>query len=183
MNFLTNVTTIAEAANREAGGDLLSALGIDWRLLLIQIAAFLVLVWVLGRFVYPWLMKSVDERQKNIEEAAKAAKKAHESAVEAQSETAELLAEARKEAAAIVETAKLEAAELTSSSETRARTTAEKIVADAHAQIEKDIDKARRELHDETLELVSLATEKVVRGTHTKKADAAVIADALKEAR
>lgn len=178
MNFLT---TFAEAAEPE--GDILTALGIDWRLLIIQIVAFLILVWLLGKFVYPWLMKSVDERQKNIEEAAKVAKKAHESAVETQAETAELLVQARKEAASIVETAKLEAAELASSSETRARTTAEKIVADAHDRVEKDIDKARRELHDETLELIGLATEKVVRKTHDKKADEKLIAGLLKETR
>lgn len=178
MNFLT---TFAETA--EPQGDIMSALGIDWRLLILQIVAFLILVWLLGKFVYPWLMKSVDERQKNIEDAAKAAKKAHESAVETQAETAELLAEARKEAAGIVETAKLEAADIASTSEARARSTAEKIVADGQAQIEKDIDKARRELHDETLQLIGIATEKVVRKTHDKKADESLIAEALKEAR
>jgi len=161
----------------------MSALGIDWRLLILQIVAFLILVWLLGKYVYPWLMKSVDERQKNIEEAAKAAKKAHESAIETQSETAELLAQARKDAASIVETAKLEAAELASTSEVRARTTAEKIVADGKAQIEKDIDKARRDLHDETLELIGLATEKVIGKTLDKKADDTLIANALEEAR
>ena len=178
MNFLSN---FAETAQPE--GDILTALGIDWRLLIVQIVAFLILVWLLGKFVYPWLMKSVDERQKNIEDAAKLAKKAHDSAVETQAETAAMLAEARKEAANIVETAKLEATTLVSTSETRARTTAEAIVADAHTQMQRDIDKARRELHDETLELIAVATEKVVRGTIDKKADAALIADALKEAR
>lgn len=178
MNFLT---TFAETAKPQ--GDIMSALGIDWRLLILQIVAFLILVWLLGKYVYPWLMKSVDERQKNIEEAAKAAKKAHESAIETQSETAELLAQARKDAASIVETAKLEAAELASTSEVRARTTAEKIVADGKAQIEKDIDKARRDLHDETLELIGLATEKVIGKTLDKKADDTLIANALEEAR
>ena len=177
---MTFLSTFAEAT--EPQGDLLTALGVDWRLLILQIIAFLILVWLLGKLVYPWLMKSVDERQKNIEAAALAAKKAQESAVEAQHETADLLAEARKEAAEIVETAKLEAAELASSTEARARTTAEQIVKDAHDQLDKDIAKVRRELHDETLALVSLATEKVVRGTHTKKADDALIAQALKEA-
>lgn len=178
MNFLS---TFASAD--ESQGDIFTALGIDWRLLILQIVAFLILVWLLGKYVYPWLMKSVDERQKNIEEAAKLAKKAHDSALETQAETAELLAEARKEAAKIVETAKLEAAEMLSASEVRARSTADSIVADAHARIEKDISKARRQLHDETLELISMATEKVVRGTHDKKADEKLIAEILKEAR
>ena len=178
MNFLTN---FAETA--EANEDICAALGIDWRLLILQIVAFLILVVLLGKFVYPWLMKSVDERQANIEEAAKAAKKAQESAADSQAETAALLAEARKESAEIVATAKLEAAEIAGTSEAKAKSTAEKIVADAHAQISKDIDKARRELHDETLELIALATEKIVRKKLDSKADEALIADVLKEAK
>lgn len=177
MNFLTNFAETAEANN-----DIFSALGIDWRLLILQIVAFLILVWLLGKFVYPWLMKSVDERQKDIIEAAKAAKQAQEAAAHSETATAELLGQARKESAEIVATAKLEAAEIANSSEAKAKSTAEKIVADAHDQTSKDIDRARRELHDETLALISMATEKIVRKKLDSKADEALIVDALKEA-
>jgi F-type H+-transporting ATPase subunit b len=183
VNFLTTLANTAEATTEAAQDDIFTALGIDWRLLILQIVAFLILVWLLGKFVYPLLMKSVDERQKNIEEAARAAKKAQESAAESEAETAKLLAEARKEAAEIVATAKTEAADIVRTSEEKARTTAEKIVADAHAQVSKDIEKARRELHDETLELIALATEKIVRKKLDKKSDEALIVEALKEAK
>lgn len=176
MNFLT---TFAETT--EKSGDIFSALGIDWRLLILQIVAFLILVWLLGKFVYPWLMKSVDERQKNIEEAAKAAKQAQESAAESQAETAQLLAQARKEADEIISTAKLQASETLSASEKKAKDTAEKIVADAHDQIQKDIAAAKRDLYNETLQLVALTTEKVVGKTATQKTDEALIAQLLKE--
>ena len=179
MNFLTTLAATEEAVQQ----DLFGALGIDWRLLILQIVAFLILVGLLGKFVYPLLMKSVDERQKNIEEAAKAAKMAQESAADSEAETAKLLAQARKEAAEIVSTAKLEATEMVSTSEAKARSSAEKIVADAHAQVSKDIDKARRELHDETLELIALATEKLIGQKLDSKADQALIADALKGAK
>jgi F-type H+-transporting ATPase subunit b len=179
VNLLTTFAATEEATK----SDIFTALGIDWRLLILQIVAFLILVALLGKFVYPLLMKSVDERQKNIEEAAKAAKHAQESAAESQAETAELLAQARKEASEIVATAKLEASTIASNSEEKARTTAEKIVADAHDRIEKDIDKARRELHDETLDLIALATEKIIHQKLDTKADEALIASALKEAK
>lgn len=159
--------------------DIMTTLGIDWKLLLLQIAAFLVLVFVLGKFVYPWLMKSVDERQENMEAAAKAASKAQEAAAESQAETAKLLAEARKEASDIIATAKLEAGEMKSQTEEKAKQTAEKIVADAHVQLQNDIEKAKRELHDETLELIALATEKVVSGALTAPVDKKVVAAAL----
>lgn len=178
MNFLSTLASTAEPK-----GDLLSALGIDWQLLILQIVAFLILVGLLGKFVYPWLMKSVDEHQKSIRDAAKAAKEAQTAAAESEAETAKLLTQARKDAAEIVATAKLEAGNIASESEAKAKSTAEQIVADAHTQIERDIDKARRELHDETLELIAFATEKVVRKKLDMKADEHLITEALQEAK
>ena len=51
------------AESSSASGNVFIALGIDWRLLILQIIAFLILVWLLAKFVYPWLLKQVDERQ------------------------------------------------------------------------------------------------------------------------
>ena len=165
------------AATQDA--DIMTTLGIDWKLLLLQVGAFLVLILVLGKFVYPWLMKQVDERQENIEAAAEAASKAQEAAAGSQAETARLLSEARQAASDIVATAKLEAEQLKNRTEEKARQTAEKIVADAQAQLNKDIEAAKRDLHNETIELIALATEKVVKGTLTKASDKSVISKAL----
>ncbi len=177
------LTYLAEAAETEASGDVFSALGIDWRLLILQIIAFLILVFLLAKFVYPWLMKQVDERQANIEAAAKAATKAQESAAESQAETAAVLSKARKEADDILSNAKLEASQLLSNSEEKARSAAEKIAAEAQANIEKSIETAKRDLHNETLELIAFATEKVIHKKLDKKADAELIANALKESK
>jgi F-type H+-transporting ATPase subunit b len=171
------------AATSEASGDVFSALGIDWRLLILQIIAFLILVFLLAKFVYPWLMKQVDERQKGIEAAAKAATEAQASAAESREQTEALLAEARTQAAQIVDSAKLEANQMLSASEEKARSSAEKIAADARAEVEKSIEAAKRELHDETLELIAFATEKVIHTKLDKKADAQLIASALEESK
>lgn len=178
MNFVTLL-----AAAPEAQGGIVEALGIDWRLLILQIVAFLVLVAVLGKFVYPWLMKQVDERQENIEAAAQAASKAQEAAAESKEETAQLLAEARKEASDIIATAKLEATELKSQTEEKAKQTAEKIVADAQAEISKEIEQAKKELHNQTLDLVALATKQVTAGAMTAAIDDAVIEAAIKQSK
>lgn len=178
---MTFLQTFAEAAQPK--GDIFTALGIDWRLLILQIVAFIILVWLLGKFVYPLLMRSVDQRQADIEAAAKAAKEAQANATETQEETARLMEEARAQAAEIVSTAKLEATELSTATEEKARATAEKIVANAHDQLQKDVEAAKRALHDETLQLVALTTEKVIGKTLTKKDDEALIAELLKESK
>lgn len=176
MTFLTH---FAETATTNS--NFFEALGIDWRLLILQIVAFLILVALLGKFVYPWLMKQVDERQANIEAAAIAAVEAKKDAEASHEKTASLLAEARKEAADIVNTAKLESAEMLSHSEKKAKKTAEQIVADAHVQIDADIARVKKELYNETLDLVSLATKKVVGSELNNTIDNKRIAAAVKE--
>jgi len=174
---MTFLSQFAETATPDA--NLFSALGIDWRLLIIQIIAFLILVAILGKFVYPWLMKQVDARQADIEAASEAAVKAQKSAQANQEKVAALLNEARKEAAEIVGTAKLESTAMLSASEKRAQTSAERIVAEAHAQIGKDVENARKQLYNDTLELVGLATEKVIHAKLDTKTDTDLIAKAV----
>ena len=44
-----------------ADKDLFGALGIDWRLLVLQVVAFGILVWLLGKFVYPQLVSTIEK--------------------------------------------------------------------------------------------------------------------------
>jgi len=176
-----DVVTQFAAAEGAAGGDIFTTLGINWQLLIFQIIAFLILVWALGKFVYPWLMKSVDERQAKIEESVKAAEEAEKKAESAQEDIAELLKEARVEAKDIVTTAKNEAVAMVADAEEKAKKRAEKIVADAHEQLEKDVIAARKTLHNDTIALVALATEKVVGKTVSESIDKKIIAAAVQE--
>lgn len=177
------LTQFAATQGSGESQDIFSTLGIHWELLVLQIVAFLILVWALGKFVYPWLMKSVDERQAKIEESVKAAEEAEKKAESAQEDIAKLLKEARKEAKEIVATAKDEAAAMVEASDAKAKARADKIVADAHDKIEKDVIAARKALHNDTIDLVALATEKVVGNLADAKLDKKVIESAVKEAR
>lgn len=175
MNILTQL-----AVTEPASGGVLGALGIDVWMLVFQALAFLVLVWVLGKYVYPVLIKVVDDRQAKIEASTAAATEAEKKAVEAKDATEKLMKQARKEASEIVTTAKEEAAAALELAETKSKERAERIVADAQAQIEKDIVAAKKALHNETLELVALATEQVIGKTVSPKIDDAVISAAVK---
>jgi len=163
-----------------ANGDLFSAIGINWMMLIFQIVAFLLLVALLGKFVYPWLIKSVDERQDKINAASKAASEAQAAAADAETRVEKLLKKARVEAADIVATAKIESASALAASEEKAKKRSEQIVADAQDEIQKEVIAAKIALHNETIELVALATEKVVGKIVNAKIDETLISDALK---
>lgn len=170
------------AATETAEQDsLLGALGIDLRLLILQIVAFAVLVWVLGKFVYPHLIKAIDKREQAIADSVKAAHEAEENAEKTQADIEKLFAEARAESTAIVTTAHQEAANMVKDAEDRAKKRAEQIVADARQQLDQDILKARKSLREETTELVALATEKIIREKVDSKKDRELIAAAIKE--
>lgn len=177
------LTQFAATPTSGENQDIFSTLGIHWELLVLQIVAFLILVWLLGKFVYPWLMKNVDERQAKIEASVKAAEAAERKAESAQEDIAQLLKEARAEARDIVATAKDEATAMVEASDAKAKQRADKIVADAHDKIEKDVIAARKALHNDTIDLVALATEKVVGNLADAKLDKRLIESAVTEAR
>lgn len=178
---MMNILTQFGAEHAESGG-LFAALGIDWKMLVLQIISFVVLAWLLGKFVYPVLMQTVDAREAQIEAGVKAASEAEARAAAATKEVEAALKEARKEATAIVTTAKEEAAAAIEAASAKASARAEQIIDDAQAQLQKDIAAAKKSLHNETIELVALATEKVIGKTVDVTVDQKVIGAALKEA-
>lgn len=177
------MNTLTQFATTESSNNVFVALGIDWKMLILQIIAFVILVALLGKYVYPWLMKSVDERQDAIEAGAKAAEEAKEKAEKAEKEVEKLMAQARKDAKDIVSTAKDEATAAVATAESKATDRAKKIVENAHDQIEKDVIAAKKALHNETLELVASATETILGEKVDSKADQALVAKAVKEAK
>ena len=178
MNTLTQF-----ASTEAASGGLFEALGIDVSMLIFQAIAFGLLVFVLGKWIYPVFMKVVDERQEKIEASLQAAEQAEKQADAAQGAVSDFMKEARKEANDIVATAKLEAIAAAEAADAKSKAQAERIVAEAHEQMNKDIAAAKKALHNETLSLVALATEKVIGATVSAKVDDDIIAAAIKKAK
>lgn len=174
---------IMAATESGASGNILDVLGIEWDTLIFQIIAFLILVFVLGKWVYPIFMGIVDKRQADIEASAKAADEAKASAAEAEEQTAELIRQARAEASEIIATAKDEATATIDAAEKKAKARAETILASAEVDIEKQVAAAKKTLHNETIDLVARATEKVLGATVSASVDEKLIKEALKEAK
>lgn len=159
--------------------NIFGALGIDWQMLVFQIIGFVVLVWLMAKFVYPPLMKTVDKRQEQIEAANRAAKEAEAKSAETAAEVKRLLVEARREATEIVATAKEEATNLASETQAKSQAEAERIVSAAEESILKQVAAAKRALHNETIDLVAMATEKVAGKVVSDKLDSGVIESSL----
>lgn len=166
-----------------ASGGLFGALGIDWQMLIFQIVGFVVLVWFMGKFVFPPLFKTVDERQAKIDESLKAATEAEAKAKKAKDEIIELMKSARQDANEIVVTAHDEAAAAVATAEQKAEAQAKHLVSAAHDEIAREVIAAKKALHNETIELVVQATEKVVGRTLSDAVDKKMIKNTIGEAK
>lgn len=177
-NLIVASTETAHEAAASPG--LLDALGINGKLLLEQAIAFLILVAILGKFVYPALVKAIDARRDQIEAGQKEAKEAAEALEKAEAKVTDLLADARKEADEIIARSHKETTTMVAEAEEKAKVRAEQIIKDARAQLDTDIAKARQALKKDTIELVALATEKIVKEKLDERKDANLITEALK---
>ncbi len=135
MNIVTQFAS--EAASSNEG--IFQALGIDWRLLIFQIVGFLIVVFVMGKFIFPVLNKSIEKREAAINEAADMADKARKDALEAEERIAKELEEARKQAADTIEIAHKEAAAMITDAEEKAAKKSDHIIKQAEARLQTAI--------------------------------------------
>jgi F-type H+-transporting ATPase subunit b len=158
-----------------ASADLLGALGINVTLLLLQAGAFLVLVLILGKFAYPVILRSIEERRAKIETGLENAKKAEAELKNVEQKVKGIIRDARTEADDIIARSQQAAAALTEAAEKRAAKKAEAIVANAHTDMAHEVAAARTALKQETAQLVASATAKIIKQKLDAKADEQLI--------
>jgi F-type H+-transporting ATPase subunit b len=159
--------------------ELLTKLGIDYKLLIAQIINFLVLLFVLWKFAYKPVLAMLEKRTKKIEKGLADAEEAGKKLEESEEKQKEILKVARAEAKKIVEKAREQAEKSKSEIAAEAKGHAEKIIADAKAEIEREKQKTIAEIKSEIGGLVVAATEKVVGEKMDSEKDKRLIEETL----
>ncbi len=160
--------------------ELLTKLGIDWKLLVAQIINFLILLFVLYKFAYGPILAILEKRQKKIEKGLKDAEVAGKKLEESEEKQKEILKKARTEAKDIVDKAHKQAEKSKSEIAAEAKGQAEKIIAGAKIEIEQEKQKTIAEIKAEIGGLVVAATEKVIEEKIDEKKDKELIERAIK---
>jgi F-type H+-transporting ATPase subunit b len=124
--------------------ELLHSLGIEWPILIAQIANFAILLFILQRFVYKPVMRLLDERKEGAREALEREEKAAGKLAAADAEKEKILANARAESQKIIDEAKKDG-----------ETVKGKLVAAAKEEIAKMKSDSDKQLKDERARLVS----------------------------
>src|SRR4051794_15836543 len=105
---------------------------------LVSVLAFVILVWIFGKYLIPPINKAMTARQEAIRKEFAELEEAQSDARQAEADYKEQLNNAKHEAARIREEAREQGAQIVQEARDKAQTEASRIIEHAHAQIEAD---------------------------------------------
>lgn len=142
--------------------ELLSKLGIDWKLLVGQIVNFTVLLIVLLKFVYKPVLGALDRRSKMIEKSMHDAHEASEKLKNIEKMEKQQLAETQKQVGIMLEKAKQDAEEVKKGIVDEARRASDDMLARTHTQLKEEKTAMLAEARSELSALVIQAAAKLL---------------------
>jgi len=148
---------------------------------LAEVIAFIVMVVVLGIWVYPRIIAAAEGRQRQIAEQMEAAEKARQEAEQRLEEARQRADEARKQAAEVIESAGRSGEQLRSELREKGEEERKRMVEQARREIAAARQQAVDSVRDEVAGLVVAATEKVIGESLDGEKHRKLIDEAIKE--
>lgn len=142
--------------------EILSKLGIDWKLLVAQAVNFAILLALLYKFVYKPLLALLEKREKMIAKSVDDAKAIENRLRDTEKTVEETLTNARKEASRILETAEHTLEERKKSAAEKTKEDIRQIVEQARAMLKNEKKAMIQEAKADIASLVVIATERVL---------------------
>ncbi len=140
-----------------------------------QIVVFFILAWFTMKFVWPPIMKALDERATKIAESLAEAERARQMLKNASTSAADAVREGKDKVAELIVQAEKRGQEIIEAAKMQAKVEADKVVAGAKAEIEQEAARAKESLRERVAELAVAGAEKILR----REIDAKVHADIL----
>ncbi|MBR6026729.1 MAG: F0F1 ATP synthase subunit B [Neisseriaceae bacterium] len=128
-----------------------------------QLLVFVILVWFTMKFIWPPMIKALDERASKIAEGLAAAERGKSDFEQAEKRVAAILAEGRQQVAEMVANADKRAAEIMEAAKQQASDEAAKILAQARADVAQEANRAREELRSQVGLLAIKGAEQILR--------------------
>ena len=135
-----------------------------------QAIAFAIFVWFCVKYVWPPITAAMEARQKKIADGLSAADRASLDLELAQEKAAQQMRQAKEEAAGLIDQANKRAAQIVEASKGDARKEGEKLIEQAHAEIQQERVQARDALRTEVAVLAIAGAEKILEATVDAKA-------------
>ncbi|SRR5258708_7175241 len=172
---------VAHAAQSAAASGPVAIFGLDWKHFVAQLVNFLIIFWLLSRYVFKPLIKKLEERSHKVELSLKHAQ-----------EIDDKLKSAEQHRKAEIEKARLEGQDIVNNAQKAAEQTKDMIIAQAKASADKLLEQTKKELANEKEKLIAevreeaatmivTATERIIRQKLDPKKDQQLITETLRQ--
>ncbi|MBI4994616.1 F0F1 ATP synthase subunit B [Candidatus Peregrinibacteria bacterium] len=158
--------------------ELITKLGIDWKLLIAQIINFLILLFILYKFAYRPILEMLQKRSKTIEKGMHDAKASEERLKEIEQTRRSILDEAARSVGKLLEKAKTDAETMKKDLMAEASAQAEDLLRRTKAQVAEEKEKMTEDVKKEVAKFIILATGKILQREFSD-ADQKRLADAV----
>jgi F-type H+-transporting ATPase subunit b len=148
--------------------------------LVAQAITFTVFIWVTVKFIWPYMLRAIEARQKTIADGLAAAEQGKRSLEVSSRQADEEVKTARERAAEVLAQAERRAAQMVEEAKNAAREEGNREKAAAKAEIEQEVTRAREHLRDHVASLAVAGAERILRREVDAKAHAELL-DAIKK--
>src|ERR671937_128551 len=128
-----------------------------------QAFTFALFIWFTVKFVWPFMLRAIETRQKTIADGLAAAEQGRRTLELSTRQADEAIKEARARAAEILAQAERRGAQLVEEARQTAKDEGSRELAAAKAEIEHEVTRAREELRDRVASLAVAGAEKILR--------------------
>jgi F-type H+-transporting ATPase subunit b len=141
-----------------------------------QLVVFFILAWFTMQFVWPPIVKALDERAKKIADGLAAAERGKQDLELATKRSTDALREGKEKAAELIANAEKRGAQLIEEAKANAKVEADRIVTGAKAEIEQEAVRAKEQLREQVAALVVTGAEQILRREINAQAHSDILA-------
>lgn len=135
--------------------------GVNWYDFISQAIAFLIIAWILNKFVFKTVMKTVAERKRAEEEAAANNAKIQQKLQEVGEERDKIIHEAKEQADKVIKEAKLQMVDMVAREKEHCESLGSEILSQAREEAQLDQARLKTEMRDEIAEMIVKLTGKL----------------------
>ena len=148
-----------------------------------QMFVFFILGWFTMRFVWPPLMRALDERAKKIADGLAAAERGNMTLKDAEARIKQLETEARARAQEIILQNERRGVEIVEDAKAFAKAEGDRLIVAAKAEIESEMQRAKDALRSQVADLAMAGAEKILRREVNRQVHADLLTQMQQELR
>src|SRR6266511_2822180 len=131
--------------------------------LVAQAVVFAAFIWFTAKFVWPYMLRAIETRQKTIADGLAAAEQGRKSLEVSTRQADDEIRKARERAVEIVSQAEKRVSQMIEEAKTSAKEEGNREKAAAKAEISQEVSRAREQLRDQVAALAVAGAEKILR--------------------